>query len=93
LLFGHACRREEPLERLWVAPTFALIDQQGRPFGSADVAGRAALLSFVYTHCTDTCPLLTATMSQVQDRLRTDGLLGSRGGGVRCLDPAVDASR
>ncbi len=49
-----ACRREEPLERLWVAPAFALVDQQGRPFGSADLAGRAAVLSFVYTHCTDT---------------------------------------
>jgi protein SCO1/2 len=89
-IVGLACRREEPIERLWVAPAFALVDQQGRPFGSADPAGRAAVLSFVYTHCTDTCPLLTATMAQVQERLRAEGLLGSK---VQLVSVTVDPRR
>jgi SCO1/SenC len=50
----------------------------------------AAVLSFVYTHCTDTCPLLTATVAQVQDRLRAEGLLGSR---VQLMSVTVDPRR
>ena len=84
------CRAEEPLPRLWPSPTFVLVDQQGRSFGSADLAGRAAVLSFIYTHCTDTCPLLTATMAQVQDRLRAEGLLGSK---VQLVSVTVDPRR
>jgi protein SCO1/2 len=84
-----ACRAEEPLPRLWPSPAFVLVDQQGRPFASADLAGRAAMLSFV-THCTDTCPLLTATMAQVQDRLRAEGLLGSK---VQLVSVTVDPRR
>ena len=40
---------EEPLPVFWPTPTFSLIDQQGRPFGSGDLTGRAVLFSFVYT--------------------------------------------
>ena len=67
-----------------------LLDQQGRSFGSADRAGRAVRLSFVYAHCTDTCPLPTAIMSQVQDRLRAEGLLGTR---VQLASVTVDPRR
>src|SRR5438874_269581 len=42
---------EEPLPVFWAVPTFTLTDQQGRPFRSADLNGRAALFSFVYTNC------------------------------------------
>ena len=36
------------------------------------------LLDFVYTHCTDACPLLSATFQQAQRKLADDKLLGSR---------------
>ncbi|HET6317945.1 MAG TPA: SCO family protein [Chloroflexota bacterium] len=85
-----SCQREEPLERLWPAPEFALVDQQGRPFGSVDLAGRATAMNFIYTNCTDTCPLLTATMAQVQDRLLKEGLLGSK---VQLVSVTVDPRR
>ncbi len=81
---------EEPLPEFWPAPRFQLTDQQGRSFGSDDLAGRAALFSFVYTNCTDTCPLLTATMAQVQGQLRSDGLLGSK---VQMVSVTVDPDR
>lgn len=90
LLLLAGCRAEEPLPRLWPAPAFALVDQQGRPFGSADLAGRAAVLSFVYTSCPDTCPLLTATMAQVQEKLRSEGLLGGK---VQLVSVTVDPRR
>jgi cytochrome oxidase Cu insertion factor (SCO1/SenC/PrrC family) len=90
LLLGAACRAEEPLPDLWPAPQFALADQQGRPFGSADLAGRAAVVSFVYTNCPDICPLLTATMAQVQEKLQAEGLLGER---VQLVSLTVDPDR
>lgn len=83
-------RAEEPLPELWPAPTFALVDQQGRPFGSDELGGRAAVFSFVYTRCPDTCPLLTATLAQVQGKLRAEGLLGSR---VQLVSVTVDPQR
>ena len=49
LLVVAACRGEEPLPVLWPAPSVSLIDQQGRPFTSADLTGRATLMSFIYT--------------------------------------------
>lgn len=82
--------RAEPLPVLWTSPAFTLVDQQGRAFGAPDLAGRAAILSFVYTSCTDTCPLLTATVAQSQQKLRSEGLLGSR---VQLVSITVDPDR
>jgi len=81
---------QEPLPVFWSVPNFTLTDQQGRQFGSANLAGKAALLSFVYTNCPDTCPLLTANMAQVQQRLRTQGLLGTK---VQLVSITVDPRR
>ena len=81
---------EEPLPVFWAVPTFTLTDQQGRPFGSADLNGRAALFSFVYTNCPDVCPLLTSNMAQIQHRLRTKGLLGTK---VELVSVTVDPRR
>ncbi len=82
--------REEPLPDFWPVPRFQLTDQQGRTFRSDDLAGRAGLFSFIYTNCADTCPLLTATMAQVQRQLLSDGLLGSK---VQMVSVTVDPDR
>jgi cytochrome oxidase Cu insertion factor (SCO1/SenC/PrrC family) len=44
-------------------------------------------MNFVYTHCTDACPLLSATFAQTQRKLADAGLLGSR---VVLLSVTVD---
>lgn len=85
-----ACQAQEPLPRLWPVPAFTLTDQQGRPFGSADLQGRAAVASFIYTHCPDSCPLLTARMAQVQRTLQAEQLLGTK---VQLLSVTVDPAR
>ncbi len=48
---------------------FTLVDQNGDGFEFKSVAGRVSLVSFVYTTCVDVCPLITAAMRQVQNRL------------------------
>jgi protein SCO1/2 len=90
LLASLACRQEPPLPTLWPAPRFALTDQQGQPFGTADVGQRVALANFVYTSCTDTCPLLSATMGQIQEQLKSEGLFGGK---VVLLSFSLDPER
>jgi protein SCO1 len=60
------------------APDFSLIDQTGGTFSSQSLNGKVALLDFVYTHCTDACPLMSATFQQAQRKLADDKLLGSK---------------
>jgi protein SCO1 len=59
-------------------PPFKLTDQSGATFDSQSLSGRATLLDFVYTHCTDACPLLSATFQETQRKLAADNLLGSK---------------
>lgn len=83
-------RPEQPLPTYWEVSPFTLTDQGQQPFRSDALAGRAVVVSFVYTNCPDTCPLLTATLANAQDQLRRDGLLGSR---VQLLSITVDPDR
>jgi len=51
------------------APDFELIDHAERPFSLAGVAGKAVLLSFIYTACPGPCPILTSTHVSAQRKL------------------------
>ncbi|MFN8632800.1 MAG: SCO family protein [Chloroflexota bacterium] len=73
-----ACRPSSSLPVLFPAPDWSLTDQTGRPFTSAHLAGKVVLADFVFTTCTDICPLLTATMAQVRDQLKQAKLLGDK---------------
>lgn len=73
-----ACQPAAPLDVYGQTPDFQLTDQTGASFASRDLAGRATLLDFVYTHCTDACPLLSATFAQAQRKLADEHLLGSK---------------
>jgi len=74
-----ACQPQAaPLDDFGRAPDFQLTDQTGADFSSPSLAGHATLLDFVYTHCTDACPLLSATFAQAQRKLADEHLLGSK---------------
>jgi protein SCO1/2 len=45
--------------------SFSLTDQQGKPFGSAELAGRPSLMFFGFTHCPDVCPTTLALLAQL----------------------------
>lgn len=55
-----------------IAP-FELDDQEGRPFGNADLEGRWTFLFFGFTSCPDVCPVALAALAQVQRRLAEEG--------------------
>jgi protein SCO1/2 len=77
-----------PLPVIKPAPDFSLLDTGGRPVRLADLRGRVVLLSFIYTRCTDACPLLTARMARLQKRLGPGGAES-----VRLLTVTVDPER
>jgi cytochrome oxidase Cu insertion factor (SCO1/SenC/PrrC family) len=72
------------------APSFALVDQLGRPVSDADLRGKVVVADFIYTTCTDICPALTAQMAALRTRLAEEGLLGDE---VMLLSISVDPAR
>jgi protein SCO1 len=48
---------------------FHLVDQNGKPFGDADLKGKWHLVFFGYTHCPDTCPTTLNELSLALGRL------------------------
>ena len=48
---------------------FHLVDQNGRPFGDADLKGKWHLVFFGYTHCPDACPTALNELSLALDKL------------------------
>lgn len=51
------------------APEFQLVDQSSRPLALRDLQGKVVLLTFIYSSCSDICPLLTQAMAVLQRRL------------------------
>jgi protein SCO1 len=45
---------------------FVLTDQQAAPFEFGNLAGQVVVVAFAYTTCPDVCPLITASLRQVQ---------------------------
>lgn len=70
--------QQQPLDVLMTAPDFQLTDQSSATFSSQSLAGHVTLLDFIYTHCTDACPLLSATFQETQAKLANANLLGSK---------------
>jgi protein SCO1 len=64
--------KQQRLPKIAPAPGFALISQDGTPVALADLRGKVVAVTFIYTSCTDTCPMLTALMVRVQDQLGQD---------------------
>jgi len=52
---------------------FALTDQDGKRFTSADLAGQYQLVYFGYTFCPDACPTALSAMTQALNQLGTEG--------------------
>src|SRR5215208_2688366 len=76
------------LPRIGAAPALTLTRQDGAPLSLIDLRGKVVLLTFIYTSCTDTCPLLTGKLASLQERLGPD--FGSH---VHFLSITVDPER
>jgi protein SCO1 len=66
---AHESRKEERLSKIGPAPEFALTDQDGKRLALKALRGKVLAITFIFTSCADTCPLLTAMLAGVRDRL------------------------
>ena len=95
---GRAAARASPLgiaahpyfAVIEAAPDFTLLDSANRRFALSRLRGRVVLLSFIYTSCTTTCPLLTQRMALLEDQLKNSGLWPTS---VSFLSITVDPER
>src|SRR5262245_22745393 len=62
----------EALPKIAPAPAFTLTSQDGMQVSLASLRGKVAAVTFIFTRCTATCPVLTPMMALVQDRLGGD---------------------
>lgn len=53
---------DPPLAGARIGGPFALIDQDGKPFGDAALAGKYRIMYFGYTYCPDVCPTTAQTI-------------------------------
>ncbi|MBA3808081.1 MAG: SCO family protein [Solirubrobacterales bacterium] len=49
------------------APPLALRNYLGQPVNIASYKGKAVLVTFIYTHCPDVCPLITSNLRLAQN--------------------------
>jgi protein SCO1 len=59
-----------PLPEYGSLPSFSLVAEDGRGFGSKELAGHVWVAGFIFTRCPTICPAITATMGRIQHRTR-----------------------
>ena len=59
----------ESLPKIKSAPEFTLTKQDGKRLALKDLRGKALAITVIFASCADTCPLLTAKMAGIQNRL------------------------
>lgn len=57
-------------------PEFSLQDQNGRVFGSDQLAGKVYVASFLFTRCTTICPAITSAVRRLGERFREEQVEG-----------------
>jgi len=70
--FSDATAERESLPKIGPAPEFDLTTQDGQRLSLKELRGKVVVLTFIYTSCADTCPLLTAKLAGLQAALGAD---------------------
>ena len=69
---AHDAKSNARLPVVGPAPEFALTTQSGERLSLTDLRGKVLAVTFIYASCKDTCPILTAKMATLQQRLGDD---------------------
>ena len=67
--FANQSAKEATLPNIGPAPQFTLTDYDGTKFSLAQRRGQVVALTFIFTRCMDTCPILTAKLVAIQRKL------------------------
>ena len=71
-VLGHNTKDNQRLSKIGPAPVFTLTNQDGKRLALKEVRGKVLAITFIFASCADTCPLLTAKMAGIQNRLGSD---------------------
>lgn len=63
---GVAGQSADELNQYGIVPPFTLTERSGHSLGLEQLRGKIWIADFIYTSCTDTCPLQTAMMAKLQ---------------------------
>ena len=78
--------RQRTVSSFGSVSSFELVNQDGKPFGSAQLLGKIWIADFIFTTCPGPCPMISSRMSELQQPLeKTDVHLVSF-----TVDPAKD---
>ena len=65
--------RQRTVSAYGSVPSFELVNQNGQPFGSAQLLGKIWIADFIFTTCPGPCPMISSRMSELQKPLeKTD---------------------
>ncbi|PYK04462.1 MAG: hypothetical protein DME67_07910, partial [Verrucomicrobia bacterium] len=68
-----AALRQRTVSSYGTVPSFQFVNQNGQPFGSAQLAGKIWIADFIYTTCPGPCPMISSRMNELQKPLeKTD---------------------
>lgn len=70
--WAQPAKDDKRLPLIGPAPAFALDSARGPRVALADLRGKVMALTFVFTTCTDSCPILTAKMAEIGRSLGSD---------------------
>lgn len=73
-LSAVSCQKARQLDNLGQIPTFTFADQDGRPFGTANLRGKVSVAAFMFTRCPTICPRITAVMQELQSKVAQEGV-------------------
>jgi len=64
---GNSSNSNDGLNQYGAVPDFTLTERNGDAVTLAQLRGKIWVADFIYTSCTDTCPLQTAMMARLQE--------------------------
>jgi cytochrome oxidase Cu insertion factor (SCO1/SenC/PrrC family) len=62
--------RQRAIPTYGTVPIFQLTNQDGQPFGSAQLRGKIWIADFIYSTCPGPCPMISSRMSELQQPLQ-----------------------
>jgi protein SCO1/2 len=69
---AHTAKADARLTKIGPAADFTLTTHTGARFSLRELRGKVVVVTFIYTTCSDTCPLLTEKLVGLQGRLGAD---------------------
>ncbi|HTX18765.1 MAG TPA: SCO family protein [Bacteroidota bacterium] len=58
------------LPKLSVVPDFTLVERSGEKIPLSDLKGKVWIADFIFTNCGGSCPIMSSTMSSLQEQLK-----------------------